>query len=215
MEIKEKLALLREKGYELDIKEVLIKGWEMYKTQPFQHISYTLMIITLQLATFFYVPSLNLIMSNLILPALISGFYFVANSISRKETFDVRTYYKGFQYFTPIIFIWILCQVIFVLGLFALVLPGIYLLVAYGLSVPMAIFGGLDVWSAMEESRKLITVQWWKFFQLTLLLLLLNAIGFWIYGLGLVFSIPFTYFVFYAAFEKITAAVFPDDREEN
>jgi hypothetical protein len=208
MTVQEKLQRLREVGYELNIKEVLIEGWAMFKVQPLRHITFMFTLMTLQLFTLKYAPYLNAAVNIFLAPVLFSSFYMVANAISRKETINYSTYFTSFRYYLPIIFIWILCQVIFVIGLFALIFPAIYLLVAYGFSVLMSIFGGFDVWQAMEESRKLITVRWWQFFKLTLILMALNVLGALLNGLGLPFTIPFTFFVFYIAFEKITKEVF-------
>ena len=74
----------------------------------------------------------------------------------------------------------------------------------------MAIFGGLDVWHAMEWSRKLITRNWWRFFVLFLILVAMNVLGVLLAGIGLLFSLPITFLVLYVIFEKLTNEVFAE-----
>jgi hypothetical protein len=83
--------------------------------------------------------------------------------------------------------------------------------VGYLFAIQMGIFGGLDPWSAMEWSRKLITRNWWRFFGLLLVLGLLNILGFLLAGIGLLFTISFTFLVLYAVFEDITREVFSEE----
>src|ERR1044072_4306496 len=52
---------------------------------------------------------------------------------------------------------------------FALILPGIYLSVAYTMTMPLLAFNDLRPWAAMETSRKAITHKWFSVFFLLLL----------------------------------------------
>jgi hypothetical protein len=72
----------------------------------------------------------------------------------------------------------------------------------------MGMFGGFDTWTAMELSRKLITRNWWKFFGLVLLLTAINVAAVFTLGLGLVITLPMTFFVGYVIFEDLTRDVF-------
>lgn len=101
-------------------------------------------------------------------------------------------------------------QILTALGIFAFVIPGVYLAVAYSFSVLMSIFGGFDFWTALEESRKLITVRWWKFFRFSLVLLVINLIGLLPYGLLLPVSIPVTFYATYILFEDLTRDIFAE-----
>ncbi|HET7133802.1 MAG TPA: hypothetical protein VFJ95_16220, partial [Gammaproteobacteria bacterium] len=54
-------------------------------------------------------------------------------------------------------------------GLVLLVLPGIYLSVAYTMTMPLLAFHDVRAWTAMEASRKSITHKWVSVFALLLL----------------------------------------------
>ena len=75
----------------------------------------------------------------------------------------------------------------------------------------MGIFGGLDPWSAMEWSRKLITRNWWRFFGLMLILVASNLLGILLLGLGLLVTFPLTFLVLYVIFEDLTRDVFAEE----
>ena len=63
------------------------------------------------------------------------------------------------------------------LGFLCLVLPGIYLLIAWGFTLPLVVDKQLDFWSAMELSRKVISRHWFKFLGFGLVLFLLLFAG--------------------------------------
>jgi hypothetical protein len=205
----QKLARLREVGFDFDIQLVLKRGWRIFLEQPLLSISYTMLIISLQLAFFFYLIDFTLIYSLLLAPPLFSGFYLVANRISQRQPVVYPDFFKGFLFFLPVVSIWVIGQVLTGIGLVLFIAPGIYL-VAYSFSVLMVQFGGFDFWTAMEESRKLITVKWWKFFLFTLVLIVINVLGALPYGLGLLVTIPVSFYSTYVIFEDLTSEMFMD-----
>lgn len=201
---KEKLEALRERGYDFDIQEVLLKGFRMWTATPMMSSAFVLFVLSLNLAFYFYINDFALVYSLLLAPPLYSGFYLVANKLSKGEQVIYPDFFRGFGFFVPVVSIWLIGQLLTALGLIALVLPGIYLAVGYSFSVLFSIFGGFDFWQSLEESRKLITVRWWKFLVFSLILVLINILAALPYGIGLVITLPVTFYATYAAFEDIT-----------
>lgn len=83
-----------------------------------------------------------------------------------------------------------LVTVLVYLGTLLLILPGIYLGVAYLLAMALVVERGLSPWQAMEASRQAIGQHWFKVFGLLLLLgaiLLVSALPL---GIGLIWSLP-------------------------
>lgn len=200
----ERLAALRHKGYDFDLEQVFRKSWEMYLKQPILSMAFTLLIFSLQIMALVYLDKFVFLYALLLAPPLYSGFYLVAFKISGGQQVIYPDFFSGFSYYLPTILIWLVGQVLVSLGIFALIIPGIYLAVAYNFAVLMAIFGGFDFWTALEESRKLITVRWWKFFVYTLIILLINLGGILTFGLGLLVSVPVTFYSTYILFEQLT-----------
>ncbi|MGY6520988.1 MAG: hypothetical protein ACXIUD_04620 [Mongoliitalea sp.] len=204
----EKLASIRERGYDFDIVNILGRAWIMYKKQAINSAAFTMLIISLVLLTMQYLPQAQLAISVLLLPALFTGFYIVANKLNNDQPVHYGHFYGGFSFYIHVVTIWMIGQLLTGVGLLLLVVPGVYLMVSYNFSVLMSIFGGMNFWQALEESRKLITVRWFKFFVLTLIFIGINILGALLYFLGLMITIPITFYATYILFEDITKDAF-------
>jgi uncharacterized membrane protein len=88
-------------------------------------------------------------------------------------------------------------------GLFCLVLPGIYLAVAYPFAYILAVDKGLGFWESMETSRKVITAQWWRVFGLLLLGIPFILLGFAALGIGIFIALPLVTGAFAYAYEDL------------
>lgn len=196
---------------DFDIKDSFAKAWELFKSQALLHVLYMMFILSIQGLTVIYFQEYMILYSAFLAPPLYSGFFLVANKISRGESVIYPDYFGGFRFWLPLVVISLLGQLLVVLGLFALVIPGIYLAVGYLFSLLMGIFGGMDIWSAMEWSRKLITRNWWQFFALLMILIAINLFGLLLLGIGLLITFPMTFLVLYVIFEDLTRDVFSEE----
>ena len=196
---------------QVDIKASFARAWELYKAHPFFFSLFMLLIVSIQGMVVIFVQAYMIVYSTLLAPPLYAGFYLVANRISRGEEVIYPDFFGGFRFWIPTAVISLLTQVLIAIGLIALIIPGIYLAVGYLFAIQMGIFGGLDPWSAMEWSRKLITRNWWRFLGLLLVLVVLNALGLLLAGIGLLFTVPLTFLVLYVVFEEITREVFSEE----
>jgi hypothetical protein len=84
-----------------------------------------------------------------------------------------------------------------------LLIPAIYLSVAYTLAIPFVVDKKLPFWDAMEASRKLISKKWFSWLGLLLVLGLLNFLGAIPFGLGLLITIPLAFCTLAVAYEDI------------
>ena len=75
-----------------------------------------------------------------------------------------------------------------VAGLFALVLPGLYLSIAYSFAIQLVCDQGLSPWQAMQISRRAVKHRWWNVLGLGLLVGLLTAVS----ALGLLIPLIWT-----------------------
>lgn len=73
-------------------------------------------------------------------------------------------------------------------GLMALIIPGIYLMVAYSFVIQLVGDQGLSPWQAMEMSRKAVTHRWWSVFGLGLVVAILTGLS----ALGLLIPLIWT-----------------------
>lgn len=90
----------------------------------------------------------------------------------------------------PLVITAVVMLLLIYLGMFLLIIPGLYLAVAYLLAIPLVVERGLSPWQALEASRKAISQHWFKAFGLFLLLGLITLVSAIPLGIGLVWSIP-------------------------
>ena len=174
-------------------------------------MGYTAFIMLLQVTFALYLTDISFVFTIFLAGPLYAGFFLVANKISRNEEVLYPDFFTGFQYYMPVMSVWLIGQIFAGFGILLLVVPGIYLMVGYMFAVLMAIFGGFDFWNALEYSRKVIHVRWWKFFYLMLLLLVMNIIGALLLMVGLMVTLPLTFYIIYCVFEEVTQDTFIEE----
>ena len=104
-----------------------------------------------------------------------------------------------FGYFNKsvvLIFTMIIMYVLLMLGFLCLVIPGIYLAVAYYMAMILVVEKDMSPWQALETSRKAITRRWFTFFGLGFVIALINFIAAIPLGLGMIWSVPFSIIVY-------------------
>ncbi|MEN2282372.1 hypothetical protein AAGF08_09560 [Algoriphagus sp. SE2] len=199
-----KLQRIIDSGVDFNISKIIDKAWAMFKARAMFHIGFAFLILNIQFVFTFYLEDFVFIYSIFLAPPLVAGFYLVANRMSQGEYVDFQNYFDGFKYILPLIIVNLLTGIFILCGIILLILPGIYLGVAYLFSLLFVLFGGFDFWPAMEYSRKLVNTNWWKFFGFVLVLLLINIGGFLCLIVGLLVTIPLTYLSVYVLFEELT-----------
>jgi uncharacterized membrane protein len=215
-------SLLRE-GYATDISGYLGRGWELLQQKMGSFIGFAAVFIIAIPIAFGIVaaildpasvdpssdrpstgigPLLNAA-SFIISPALEAGFYLVALKIAKQRLTTFNDFFRGFNYFLPLLLARFVTSILIALGFLLLVIPGVYLWVAYSFVFPLILERKMDFWQAMETSRQVVTKQWFSFFGLGLLLFLINLVGLLPCGLGLLITIPLTYCTYVAAYESV------------
>lgn len=200
---------------EFSIQENLQKGWEMFKAQPLNSVAFSMLIFSIQGISTLYLEDFSLLVSIIISPPLTAGFFLVANRISRGVEVQFSSYFEGFSYWGIVIVTSLISGILTFLGILALVLPGIYLAVAFTFGIPFVLFSGLDFWTSLELSRKLITMNWWKFFGFVIVLLVFNILGLLFFLVGILVTIPVSYFAIYSVFEELTEDALADHEITN
>jgi uncharacterized membrane protein len=100
---------------------------------------------------------------------------------------SVLSYYDRI---VPLAITVILSTLLIMIGFILLVIPGVYLSVAYLMALPLVVDKGLGPWQAMEASRKAVTRRWFAVFGLMLILGLLYIAGAIPILIGLIWVIP-------------------------
>jgi hypothetical protein len=92
------------------------------------------------------------------------------------------------------------------LGFALLIIPGIYLSVAYAMTMPLLAFHELGAWKAMETSRKAITHKWFQVCGLYLLVGVLTGLSALPLGIPLIWTAPWAILVMGVLYRRIFGA---------
>ena len=119
---RQNLDQLIEQGYDFDIEEAFRNGWEMFKSKALVSMAYGILILSLQFMFAIHLDDLAVLFSVFLAAPLYSGFFLVANKISRNEEVRYSDFFGGFVYYIPIILVWVVGQIIAAVGLCQLLL---------------------------------------------------------------------------------------------
>ena len=77
----------------------------------------------------------------------------------------------------PVVLAAIMLTVLTTIGFMLLVIPGIYLSVAYLFALPLVVEKGLEPWAALETSRRAVTTHWFSIFAVVIVFSILLLAG--------------------------------------
>ena len=201
---------LANREYTVKIEQYFSRGWELFKQYALPFVGYMLLVtlITSVASRLPYPLGFNEdnrggIVNFLLSPPLTAGYYIVGFLLAKGRTPVFGDFFKGFNKYLQLLLVNIVGSLLIMIGLLLLVIPGLYLLVAYCLAIPFVVEKHLDFWTALETSRKLVTKKWFSFLGLGVLLVLLNFAGALFLGIGLLVTIPLTFCIVVATFEDI------------
>jgi len=97
----------------------------------------------------------------------------------------------------------VLMTLLIFVGYVLLIIPGLYLSVAYLFVLPLLVQRELGMLDALEVSRKAITHRWFTVLGILLVLALINVIGAIPLGIGLIWSIPWTMLAMGVMYQRI------------
>lgn len=197
---------LLQKSYTVKIGEYVSSGWETFKKNAGGFIGFTvvLFIINIALAKINESASpVGSLISLLISGPLNAGFLIVAFKVLRHRETAFGDFFRGFNNYLPLFLVSLVSGVLIGLGFLLLIIPGIYLAVAYTFALPLVLDKKMNFWDAMEFSRKLISKNWFSFFGFAFVLVLINFAGALLLGLGLLVTIPLSVGAIAAAYADI------------
>ncbi len=106
------------------------------------------------------------------------------------EGISWKMIFSGFSFSGQIVLATLLQSLFVATGLLLFVLPGLYLMVGYSLTLPIIMDRGMSAWEAMEASRKAIHKVWWKVAGAFVLMGLIQFISAVPFGIGLIWTVP-------------------------
>jgi hypothetical protein len=162
----------------LDISDCFSRSWGLLKDNLWLLVGANA-VIFLMLIGLESIPFIGHAAGVVLAFVLAAGLDLVFLKRIRRESADLGQAFSGFTIqFAPLMLASVLAHVLTFIGLLACVVPGIYLLVAWWMFVPLLVIDkGLDFWPAMEASRKMVNRNWWPCFGLFLLAGVVSLVG--------------------------------------
>jgi len=186
--------------YDFDIGEVMREAWALTRGMKASFwgaaaIVYAIMIVGALLGTALASKSIALqIAVNVIMGAVnfVFGVGIVMMGVRRAAGLPISfaTAFSLFDRAATAFTAGLLVALMTYLGLVLLILPGIYLAMAYVMTMPLIGDRNLSAWQAMETSRKAVTKRWFQFFGLFFVVGLGICVSILPLGIGLVWTVP-------------------------
>jgi hypothetical protein len=118
-----------------------------------------------------------------------------------------ETAFGSFHMAAPAFIAGLLTTLLTYLGFILLILPGIYLAIAYCMTMPLIVDRKLRPWLALETSRRAVTKRWFQYFGLLFMVGLLVFISAIPLGIGLIWSAPWAINVVGVAYRRTFGVV--------
>jgi serine/threonine protein kinase/capsular polysaccharide biosynthesis protein len=204
------------RDYVLNIRDCLRRGWELVKSDFWPIVGVTALVLALVWAASSSEPMFNYhrggfhattsLLGILLGGPLMGGLYLFFLKKIRDEPAKVETAFAGFSScFVQLFLANFVSNVLLGLGFICLVLPFIYLLVAWIFTLPLVIDKRLEFWPAMRLSRKTVSKHWWKFLGFGIVLVLFNLAGILLLCVGVFLTVPISLAALMYAYEDTFA----------
>ena len=235
-----RLENLLEEGYDFNFADCINQGFKIVNKNIGGFIGYALIYFAIT-GVLNLIPIIGGIVQLFTSPPLIVGFYIVAQKIRKEEHYEFGDFFKGFDFFRPLVGASLLAGLILLftfvpmgiiifllgdmmenpvtddlsgvaIGLISLFMfPIIYLITAYNWSSMLIIFHGYSALESMKMSRKLITKRWFLIFGYLILISLIGIAGVLLVGIGMLYTVPVFMCANYVVFHEVTKGEEIDD----
>lgn len=178
-------------------------GWGLFTQYPGGFIGFCLLYLLIQ-AVLHSIPYVGPVASFAVSTPLLMGNFIVSAKLLQGQTPEFRDFFEGFQYFLPLLLLSVVAGFFIAIGTLLLIIPGVYLAVAYLFASYLVVDRRLDFWPAMDLSRRTVNPRWFGYFAFVLLIALLNLAGVVALGVGLLVTIPLSFCAMTAAYAGIS-----------
>ncbi len=190
--------------WDFAIGETISEAWSLVKGTKgsffLAGVIYILIVmIVTQVPLYFMAPSgiseliltnvLNQVLNMLLAPLMIGVTMMgVRRSLSKDISFS-----QMFEYYPKLISIllmYLAIAALVIIGLFLLIIPGIYLSISYSFAMILMLDKDMGIWEAMETSRKAVTKHWFKVFGFFFVMGLILIVSLIPLGFGSIWTMP-------------------------
>lgn len=139
--------------------------------------------------------------------ALFGGLYLLFLKLIRGQRAEFGDAFGGFsERFLQLFLVGLVSGILTLVGYVFCIVPGIYLTVAWMFVIPLVVDKRMDFWPAMEVSLRVIQRNWFQFFLLGILNILVVMLGFLALCVGIYVALPITIGAVAYAYEDVFGA---------
>jgi hypothetical protein len=195
------------RGYTIQVGKWVSEGWQIIKPVLWPMIGFLLITNVISNAT----GGLSL----LIYGPLMAGAYLVPLRRLKGRPHNFGSFFDGFRAFVPLFLLSLVSGLLVFTGMLFLILPGIYLSVAFGWAQLLVIDRGMDFWPALMASMKVVNRNFWGTLGFFLIAGLLASLGLLACCVGYLFTWPWLVGMQLAAYRDIFGVSPGPDRCES
>ena len=188
------------------IGDIFTQSWEIFKRNAKMMVAISVIyVIVVMVAEFVFsfIPVIGFILSGAVSSVMLGGIYLAFMRIEKGETVTVANTFDSIRdVMVNLIIMSALKSLLISIGFLLFVIPGIYLTVSYIFSELLIVDRKMDPWEALEESRKMVTKNWFLYFAFLLTIAVINIIGLIPLGIGLLVTVPLSVTAIVLAYEE-------------
>lgn len=196
--------LIPEEKYDVKVMDWIKEGWKLFAGRWRDWVLFGVIFVAVSAALAF-IPIINFFSPVILMPLAAGGGIYALRQ-TRGEPHDFKTMFSGFGSFPQLALLGLVTSAFITIGFILLIVPGVYLSVAYFFAWLLVADRQIDFWKAMEVSRAIAGRNWFGLFKLCLLILVIVAAGAAAVLVGLVVALPTALCISAYAYEQIAGA---------
>ena len=182
-------AQILARDYTIQIGSCISRGWALVKANFWLLVGAS--FVSLLIAGGCGIPYIGPAISLIIGGPMLGGLYALILKKIRGQSATLGDAFVGFSIaFVPLMLAHIVSGSLAMIGFLLLIIPGIYLVIAWQFTLALVIDKKIDFWPAMELSRKVVSRHWWVFFRLLIVNGLIAILGLVCCLVGVFIAIP-------------------------
>jgi len=189
-------------GYRVQTSLYLQQAFKLIKTELGLFVTFSLVYFAFLFMVYRLGETGSFI--NLFVAGPISaGYYLIIHRMNSKQDYRFENFFDGFKIYFPVMVAAMTTNLLISLGALLYIIPGLIIAIFLLFVMPLVIFGKLELFQAIKSSGMLVRKEFLEIFKLALIIALINFAGVLTFGIGLLFTIPFSFAVVYFAYIDI------------
>jgi len=144
--------------------------------------------------------------ASLAIMTMFMGIHIMGMRHAQNKSVSAGSIFGYFNRAPTILLCYLIMMIMIMLGMVLLIIPGIYLMIAYAFAMPLVVEKHMSAWRALETSRKALTGKWFPMFGLMLLMMLVNSLAMLTLGIALIWTIPWSVLTMSMVYTKLFGA---------